>query len=81
MKKEHPPVDTQERSSQVAIEQVRNILPSLRSVHDLFEDRSILANPDIADFLAGQFTTEGVEVFCDLANDLKETKRKQIEKE
>ncbi len=80
MKKEFP-VDTPERSMQIAIEQAKGFLPSLRSLHDHFEDRSIMANKEVADFLAQNFTVAGVEVFSDFAKSLKEAKMRQTEKE
>jgi hypothetical protein len=58
------------------MEQVREHLPELRAFHDFFEDRSIMANQEIAKFLADQFSAEGVKVFSDFAKALEEAKRK-----
>ncbi len=79
MKNEFP-ADTPERSRQVAMETVKNFLPNLRTMHDLFEDRSIMADPEIANSIARSFTTAGVEVFSDFAKSLKEAKMRQVEK-
>jgi len=76
--KEKFPEDNAERSEEFAMERAKEFLPSLRRFHDLFEDRSIMANKAIADYLASQFTTAGVEVFSDFVDDLKKAKARQI---
>lgn len=60
-------------------ERVKEFIPQLERFHDLFEDRSIIRDPKIANFLAKKFGTVGIEVFEDVARVLRETKNKQIE--
>jgi len=79
MKQEFP-IDNTENSKRLAMEKVKDILPDLTKFHDIFEDRSIMANREIADIIASKFTTAGVEVFSDFAQSLKEAKMRQSEK-
>jgi hypothetical protein len=67
-----------QKQEQFTIEQVREFLPQLRRFHDIFEDRSVMSNPEIADFVAGQFTSAGVETLVDFVEELKVAKEKQI---
>ena len=66
-----------EKSKQVAMEKAKELVPTLRALHDFLEDRSVMGNPEIADYIASQFTKAGVEVFSDFAKNLETAKVRQ----
>lgn len=72
------PVPPENNTEKFNRERVKEFLPQLKRFHDLFEDRSVVRNSKIANFLAKKFGTAGIEVFEDFASVLRETYNKQI---
>jgi hypothetical protein len=70
-----------EKSKQVAMEKAKELIPTLQALHDFSEDRSVMGNQEVADFIAGKFTKAGVEVFSDFAKALEAAKDRQSKEE
>jgi hypothetical protein len=70
-----------EKSKQAAMEKARKLTPTLRELHDFLEDRSVMGNQEVADYIASQFTNAGVEVFSDFVKDLEAAKARQSKEE
>lgn len=63
----------EQTTTQAEYESVKSEIGVLRTVHDMFEDRTTLS-PDKIRPIAKQFTRAGIEVFKDLADALVQAK-------
>ncbi len=55
--------------------ELKKCTDALEMLHDTFENRGILTNPEIAKAMADRFTTAGLEVLADLIHKLQEVKK------
>jgi|WetSurSiteA1Bulk_404760.scaffolds.fasta_scaffold340192_2 hypothetical protein len=65
-----------EQHRQERVERARRTIPELRKFHDLLEDRTMMADPEVAELVAKNFTGPGIEVFSDFVKALEAAKER-----